>query len=238
MASATVTREQINPQDWSTVQPEIDRLLAVELTQESTPGWLKEWSDLAAQVEEAYGRAVRASNENTTDEEAEQLFLHFVEEIGPKLEVASQALRQKLLEFPDYRSPADQEEMLRRFRNEAELFRDENVPIQTELGVLTNEYNKIVGAMTVTLDGEELTLPQAELRLLDTDRARREEAWRAMQARRLQDRQALDDLYLKMLPLRRQLASNSGLPDYRTYVWRQYGRFDYSPEDCLTFHDA
>ncbi len=128
--------------------------------------------------------------------------------------------------------------MLRRFRNEAELFRDENVPIQTELGVLTNDYNKIVGAMSVTLDGEELTLPQAELRLLDTDRARREEAWRAIQARWLQDRAALDELYLKMLPLRRQLARNAGLPDYRAYVWRQYGRFDYTPEDCLTFHDA
>ncbi len=238
MASATATREQINPQDWSTVQPEIDRLLAVELTQESTPGWLKEWSDLAAQVDEAYGRAVRASNENTADEEAEKLFLHFVEEIGPKMEVASQALRQKLLEFHEYRPSAEQEEMLRRFRNEAELFRDENVPIQTELGVLTNEYNKIVGAMSVTLDGEELTLPQAELRLLDTDRARREEAWRAIQARWLQDRAALDELYLKMLPLRRQLARNAGLPDYRAYVWRQYGRFDYTPEDCLTFHDA
>src|SRR5919199_1659218 len=238
MTSATATREQINPQDWSTVQPEIDRLLAVELTQESTPGWLQEWSNLAAQVDEAYGRAVRASNENTADEEAEKLFLHFVEEIGPKLEVATQQLRRKLLDFQGYRPPAEQEEMLHRFRTEAELFRDENVPIQTELGVLTNEYNKLVGAMSVTLDGEELTLPQAELRLLDTDRARREEAWRAIQTRWLQDRAALDELYLKMLPLRRRLARNAGLPDFRAYVWRQYGRFDYTPEDCLIFHDA
>jgi oligoendopeptidase F len=220
------------------VQPRVDELLAATLTQESTPGWLREWSVLAAIVDEAYGLAVRATNENTADEEAEKTFLHFVEEIGPRMEVAAQALRRKLLEYRDYQPPADQREMLRRFRNEADLFREENVPIQTELGVLTNEYNKIVGAMTVTLDGEELTLPQANLRLLDTDRARREEAWRAIQARWLQDRRALDDLFLKMLPLRRRLARNAGLPDYRAFVWRSYGRFDYTPDDARTFHDA
>jgi oligoendopeptidase F len=234
----TSKHPQIDPQDWSTVQPRVDELLAATLTQESTPGWLREWSDLAAIVDEAYGLAVRATNENTADREAEKTFLHFVEEIGPRMEVAAQALRHKLLEFRDYQPPADQREMMRRFRNEADLFREENVPIQTELGVLTNEYNKIAGAMTVTLDGEELTLPQANLRLLDTNCARREEAWWAIQARWLQDRQALDDLFLKMLPLRRRLARNAGLPDYRAFVWRSYGRFDYTPTDARTFHDA
>jgi oligoendopeptidase F len=41
-----------------------------------------------------------------------------------------------------------------------------------------------------------------------------------------------------MLVLRQQLAENAGLPDYRAYAFRQFARFDYTPEDCFTFHEA
>src|SRR5437763_13709066 len=34
------------------------------------------------------------------------------------------------------------------------------------------------------------------------------------------------------------MARNAGLADYRALVWEQYGRFDYSPEQCLAFADA
>jgi len=51
-------------------------------------------------------------------------------------------------------------------------------------------------------------------------------------------REELNQLYLKMLPLRRELARNTGLADYRAYRWLEFCRFDYTPEDCRTFHDA
>ncbi|HSH79841.1 MAG TPA: M3 family metallopeptidase, partial [Herpetosiphonaceae bacterium] len=38
--------------------------------------------------------------------------------------------------------------------------------------------------------------------------------------------------------LRRRLASNAGLPDYRAYRWRELNRLDYTPEDCLRLHAA
>ena len=228
----------LDPHDWSTIQPRVDALLAAELTPEGAPAWLKAWSDLEATIDEAATGAYRATTENTADAEAERRYLHFVETIRPQVEVAKQALRDKLLAIEGYRPRADQEQLLRRFRSEAALFRPDNVPIQAQLDVLANDYNKIVGAMSVTLDGREMTLPEAELRLLDTDRARREEAWRAIQARWLRDREALDALFLQMLPLRRQLARNAGLSDYRDYVFRAYARFDYTPDDCLVFHDA
>jgi len=41
-----------------------------------------------------------------------------------------------------------------------------------------------------------------------------------------------------LLKLRRQVAENAGLPDYRAYSFREKGRFDYTPADCFTFHDA
>ena len=46
-------------------------------------------------------------------------------------------------------------------RGACELFRDENVPLETEATKLVNEYDKTCGAMTVTFRGKELHAPAA-----------------------------------------------------------------------------
>ena len=140
--------------------------------------------------------------------------------------------------MPGYEPAPEHRQFLRRLRSDADLFRAENVPLQAQLQTLANEYNKLTGSMTATVNGEELTLPQVEGLLLDTDRTVRESAWRAVQERWLESRAPLDELYLKMLPVRRQLAKNAGLADYRAYMWRAMKRFDYTPEDSLAFGDA
>jgi oligoendopeptidase F len=38
--------------------------------------------------------------------------------------------------------------------------------------------------------------------------------------------------------MRRQIAVNAGLSDYRAYQWIANKRFDYTPDDCLRFADA
>ncbi len=230
--------DTIDPQDWNTVAPYFDALTAEELSADNVDDWLMRWSELEKVLGEAGAAAGRAKSEDTTDAEAEGKYLNFVQKIMPQWTIAAQALKTKLLDVPGYTPPPDQEQFLKRLRNDADLFRESNVPIQAQLQTLANEYSKRIGAMTVTLHGEELTLPQAEQRGLDADQAVREEAWRAVQNCWLQARSDLDALYLQMLPLRRQLAANAGLADYRAYMWRSLRRFDYTPEDSLAFGAA
>ncbi len=232
------TYDTINAHDWDTVAPHFSALANEDLNAEGVGDWLERWSDLEKVLGEAGAKASRAKSEDTTDKEAEAAYLHFVQDIIPKWTVAAQALKTKLLAVPGYEPIPEHRQFLRRLRSDADLFRAENVPLQAQLQTLANEYSKITGTMTVTLNGEEVTLPQAEQSLLDTDRSVREQAWRAVQARWLQSREDLDALYLKMLPLRRQLATNAGLPDYRAYMWRALKRFDYTPEDSLAFGRA
>jgi len=92
--------------------------------------------------------------------------------------------------------------------------------------------------MTVKLDGEEITLPRAADRLKNPDRAVREEAWYAIQARRQQDAQPLDQLFTELIQLRHQMALNAGFSNFRDYMFAALGRFDYTPEDCFAFHRA
>lgn len=227
-----------NPMQWETMQPRVDALLAVELTQENVGDWLREWSDLTALLYEAHAQVYREVSENTADEEADKRFHHLMDEILPKSQVAEQALKEKFLAFKEYQPTDETEQMVKRFRTEAAIYRDENVPLISELLKLGNEYDKLVGGMTIEWDGVTETLPQADLHLQDRDRATRERAWRLIMASFLNVREQLNALYLKMLAVRHQVAINAGFENFRDYQWQAYARFDYSPADNQTFHDA
>ncbi len=223
---------------WDEFGPRYKELEERPLTAENVQAWLHDWSDLDKDVLEALTRLMRARDEDTTDEGAGKAYLDFVGEVYPRVQVAAQNLTQRLLAVDGFEPPPDQRELLRRFRNEADLFREANVPVKTELETLNSEFQEIMGGLMVTLDGETMTVPQAEKRLLDADRARREAAWRAIEAAEAAVRDALDDLFLRMLPLRRRLAKNAGERDYRAYRWREMNRFAYAPEDAERLHDA
>jgi oligoendopeptidase F len=118
------------------------------------------------------------------------------------------------------------------------LFRDENVPLLTEIRKLEQEYNKLVGAEEAEFEGKTYTLPQLMPFLEEQDRATREGAWRARWGAKLKDAGPLDDLYDRMYEVRQQIARNAGYANFRDYSFEEKKRFDYSPEDCLAFHAA
>jgi oligoendopeptidase F len=228
----------IDPLDWNTIQPHVDALLAAELTPARVRDWLQSWSDLATVLAEAYADIYRRITENTADEAAASRFQQWVQTILPAWERAEQALRRKWLAVPGYEPTAETANLFRQFRVEAELFRDENVPILSELRLLDKQYDEIVGGLTFTWEGETKTIPQAAPLLQSPDRHGREQVWRRALAAFLARRDDLDHLFLQMLERRRRLARNAGLPDFRAYQWRALGRFDYTPDDCLAFHEA
>jgi oligoendopeptidase F len=229
---------QLDPLDWQTIQPHVDKLLAAELTVDTIDSWLLAWSDLEAVLDEAGSQVYRDVTENTVDERAEERFNRFVEEILPQLKVADQSLKEKLLATESYQSTEDTALMLKRFRTQAEIFREENVPLESKLSLLGNKHNKISGGMTVEWQGQTETIPEAMSHLEEPDRDSRQAVWQLIMDRFLAEREVLNELYLEMLPLRRQVARNAGFASYRDLRWLQLSRFDYTPEDCLTFHDA
>jgi oligoendopeptidase F len=233
-----VNSAAIDAHDWNSIQTYLDSLEAEVLTAQNVPAWLLRWNTLEMALANAGSMAYRAMAEDTTDAEAEATYLHLVKNIRPKMQVADQRLKTKLLAVTDFEPGLEHELMLKRLRAEADVFRAENVALLTELSLLKTQYEKIIGAMNVQVDGREQTIPEASMALLEPDRDRREQVWHAVNDRYLEDQTALDDLFLKMVALRQQVARNAGLSDYREYIWRNLGRFDYTPEDCETFHAA
>jgi oligoendopeptidase F len=202
--------------------------------------WMFDFSELDAAFDEEGIRRRIEMTRATDDPERERRYLDFVENVQPHREPWHDRLRRKLVEnagrFP---LPRKRYEVLERsIRNAIELFREENIPLEVEHAKLIQQHQKITGAMMVTYQGRELTLQQLDRFLEEPDRTVREETFRLGSERFLQDARALDELYDQMVKLRDQIARNADCPDYRAYAFKAMERFDYTPEDCLAFHDA
>jgi oligoendopeptidase F len=121
---------------------------------------------------------------------------------------------------------------------QVELFRLENVPLETEESRLSQQYQKLIGSLTVPFRGEERTLVQMGRYQEEPDRALRQETWELVANRRLREADAIETIFEQLLKLREQIAANAGFPNYLAYAFRARGRFDYTPEDCRKFHEA
>ncbi|MEZ4518433.1 MAG: M3 family oligoendopeptidase [Chloroflexota bacterium] len=229
-----------NPSEWESFRPHYDRLLEQPLTPDTIDAWLQEWSELSKVITEVGSVTYIETTLDTTDTDKEKAFLAFIENVEPQQSVADQALKERLIAYTAEYGPLDGQMALplRNIRNQASLFRNENVALATELAKLGNEYDKITGGMTFDWDGEEKNLNQLNTLTLDKDRSVRQRAWEAIMGLWAEQREVLNELYGKMLAIRQQVAENADLPNFRAYTFLNYNRFDYTPEDCLVFHEA
>lgn len=202
--------------------------------------WMKDMSEVEAVVsEDACWRQIKMTCD-TTDKALEEAFTYFCMEIQPKLQPYADLLNKKLVNSA-FTKELDQDKYftyLRSVKKSIDLFREANIPLQAELSVLQQQYGAIAGKMTIEVGGQEYTLQQAGKFLESHDKALREEVYRKIQERRLQDKDAMNELYSSLIGKRDQVAKNAGFANYRDYKFVELGRFDYSKEDCYQFHEA
>jgi oligoendopeptidase F len=236
LTSLPKTAQEFMDWKWPQIEPYFQELQARDLTEDTVAQWLADWTLLAQLFSESFARQSIATTVDTTDKAALERFHTWLQAVGEPFQSAEQKLKEKLL--ASGLDPVGFEIPLRNMRTEAEIFREANVPLSTQERKLMDEYNRIIGAQTIIWEGEERTLIQLKPIFQSDDRATRERAWRLVSQRRLADREALNTLWQQLLPLRRKQAENAGFSSYRDYRWKQFARFDYTPDDCLTFHDA
>ncbi|MFZ4056749.1 MAG: M3 family oligoendopeptidase [Ferruginibacter sp.] len=227
------TWEAIEPYFIDLVNRAINDLAALEL-------WLSHLSELEAVVsEDACWRQIKMTcdTENKTLEEA---FNFYCMEIAPKIQPYADQINKKLIAHPlvhELKGDA-YATYLRGIRKSIELFRTENIPLQAEVAVLQQHFGVITGKMTVQLNNQEYTLQQAAKFLENPDRTQREAAYRAIQEKRLESKDELNQLFSQLLEKRNQEALNAGFENYRDYRFKELGRFDYTKADCFAFHEA
>ena len=205
--------EDFTVTDWQSLEPFFKDLLERNIdTKESLEKWLKDQSELEAIVnEDACWRQIKMTCD-TENKSLEEAFTFFCMKIQPKIQPYSDVLNKKLVNHP-LAKELDAEKYftyLRSIRKSIDLFREENIPIQAELSVMQQQYGVISGKMTVKVKEEEYTLQQATKFLESHDRGLREEVYRKINERRLQDKEALNSLYDELIQKRNQEAVNAG----------------------------
>jgi oligoendopeptidase F len=229
--------------EWSQIEPLFQNLEARGPNCASVADfedWLLRMSELNASLDEEASKRYIAMTCHTEDAEAEKAYLHFVENVQPQIKIgqfklaqiyAGHALRKAL---PQHRY----EVFDRDTKTQVELFREENVALETEEAKLGQQYQKLTGGLMVRFQGAEKTLVQMGRYLEETERPLRQEAWELVARRRLQEAARFEDTFDELVRLRTQMAKNAGFDNYRDYAFRKLGRFDYTPEDCHNFHEA
>ena len=224
--------------DWPSLEPYFKELAERPINaEEDLHQWLKDISEIEAVVgEDAAWRQIRMTCD-TENKSLEDAFTFFVTEIQPKMQPYADKLNRKLVEneFTKTLQGDAYTVYLRNVRKSIELFREENIPLQSEMAVLAQQFGVINGKMTVEVAGQEYTLQQAAKFLESPKREVRDEVYRKIQERRVQDKEQLNDLYSKLLSLRNQVALNTGFANYRDYRFAELGRFDYTKEDAFQF---
>ncbi len=221
---------------WEDVLPYYQELASRQLDRSNVEAWLADWSRFESLLSEAGALASFAYSCDTSDPAREAAQLRFGTQISPKARQQRVRLQERLVEL-DYVRPG-LETTVQRFRNQMELFSEANVPLFAGLSKIETEWSKVNGAMTVDWEGEEKTPAQLLPFLESTDRIVRERAFRLRAKPYIEQRGVLAGIFDRMYDLRQQVAKNAGFDNFRDYAHREKNRFDYTPDDCMRFHEA
>ncbi|HWZ21547.1 MAG TPA: M3 family oligoendopeptidase [Cytophagaceae bacterium] len=237
----TFLGEDFKVSTWGNLKPFFEELKSRKLaSKEDLHKWFKDRSELESVLEEDMGwRYIRMTGD-TANKEYTDAFNFFIAEIQPNIAPYSNSLDEKALRsvfLKDMREPG-YAMAIRNIEKEFKIFRENNIPLFTEMEQEAHKYGAISGAMMVEINGKELTMQQASDFLQSTDRNEREQAYIKISERRYKERNKLHDLYSKLILLRNKAALNADFPNYRDYMFIAMGRFDYKPEDCFSFHEA
>lgn len=233
--------ENLVVSDWITLEPYFKELLERPINSKGElEKWLKDMSELEAMLNEEFCWRQIKMTCDTNNKSLEDSFNYYCMEIMPGIKPYAFELNKKLVNSP-FINELDESKYftyLRSIRKSIELFREENIPIEAELSVWQQQYGMITGKMSIEVNGKEYTLQQAAKFFESHDRKLREEVYSKVNERRLQDKEALNDLFTKLIQKRHQEAKNAGFENYRDFKFKELGRFDYTKEDTFRFHNS
>ncbi len=234
------------PQDltierWEDIQPYFQTLIDLEIkTTDGLKTVIQQFSDTLAVFYEKYAWSYINMSCHTDKQNFVDAYENFSTKISPEVQKASNIIEKKISNSPLF-DEIDAErygQFRKNLLREIELFRRENVDLDAHLSTLSSKYEQITGGLTATIDGEDLPLPRAAVKLQNENREIRKQAWLAIWETRYNIRESLDEIYNEMIQVRHKIAMNAGYKNYRNFQHDNLHRFDYTPKDAENFHDA
>ena len=236
----TFIPEDFDASSWENIEPYVDDLIQRSLSCSSClEKLISDSSNLAEHISETGALLYIGMTCDTENETKKNDFLNFVENVRPKLSKFSDKLNRRIAEHPSVGDLPDRYDlMIRGIKSDIDIFREENIPLGVEQTKLVTKAQGITGSMTVEFEGEERTFPEMKAFLESNNRSLREKAWKSMVSRWMNDSEELSEIFDELIKIRHEIAKNAGFDSYTNYMFKAMHRFDYTVEDCLTFHNS
>ncbi len=236
----TFIPEDFDASSWENIEPYVDDLIQRNLSCSSClEKLISDSSNLAEHISETGALLYIEMTCDTENETKKNDFLNFVENVRPKLSKFSDKLNRRIAEHPSVGDLPDRYDlMIRGIKSDIDIFREENIPLGVEQTKLVTKAQGITGGMTVEFEGEERTFPEMKAFLESNNRSMREKAWKSMVSRWMNDSEELSEIFDELIKIRHEIAKNAGFDSYTNYMFKAMHRFDYTVEDCLTFHNS
>lgn len=234
--------EDLTIDQWSKIEPYFEDLANRNLhSLADFKKWLADKSELEAILEEDMAWRYIRMTIDTRDKSLSQRYSFFVSEISPKAAPYDDILNKKLIQSPyvkDLENEPAYKIYFRSVKKSIELFREENIDLQTQIQEKSKEYGAISAAQNIVWEGKTLTMQQAANLLKKQDASTRKAVFEKIAERRESDIEKLEMLFDELIQLRHKMALNAGFENFRDYMFAALGRFDYTKEDCFDFHQA
>lgn len=228
--------------EWDTLKEYFQELLSRPIDDlSSMKKLLEDWSEIECALEEEMAWRYIRMTCDTSNKEHQEAYQEYMTSFLPKTMDMNNQINKRVNESPlkeALRGEEGMELVIKNIETALQIFKKKNVPIISEMQLKQQEYTAIISQMTIQRDGEELTLQQAAVDLEKQDRSLREQAFREINERRQQDVDRIHDIYTDLIQKRHQIAKNAGFDRYTDYMFIELKRYDYTPQDCLDFHDA
>lgn len=233
--------QDFNAEEWGQLEKVLQEMEAMEiLSAADLVVLIEKYSELSDILEEVGGWHTIRMTQVADDAELAKIQADFHEYIVAPAQPYFFNLGKKIFENDFFASlPEEKYGHLRKIlQNEIEIYRDKNIALGVKENVLISKYGEMYSQLTVEFEGQEKTLQEMNLVLKDKDRDKREKAWRLVADKMLEKKSGFEQLFDDMKFLRSEMATNAGFDNYRDYAHQALGRFDYSPQDLLEFHDS
>ena len=224
--------------NWDSIEPLLKGLINAPLqSSEDLQDWLTKYAEFFDVIGEEESRLYIDMTCFTDDKIKEKAFLHFVENIDPKLAPYSDKLNHKINDSSlaknlDANTYGRWQSSI---RSDIEIFTEKNIPIHTEISKIVQQYQKLSASLTVNWKGENKTLSQMSIHLHDPDRSIREEAWKLIADKRLKEKDNYENIFQNLFQNRQKIAENLNEDSFISYIYKAYHRSDYTPSDCSQF---
>ncbi|MCK5214745.1 MAG: M3 family oligoendopeptidase [Candidatus Omnitrophica bacterium] len=202
--------------------------------------WILKRSEIDAALDQAGALLYIKMTCFTDNDQYNSEYKAFEENVVPAVKPLQDRINKKYIEFKKQFPLENQRYHVydRALERDLTLYRDENVDLQKQVSLLSQEYQAVCGAMTIVFEGQEKTLTQMMPLLEDTQREKRKAAWKSCAQRRLRDREVLDKIFNQMCALRNQMAARAGFNNFVPYQFQALHRFDYTSKECKQYQRA